>query len=191
MKIEENRKFDFGEFRFVINQLEKNGLSYFVFGGFAYDGILERANEHNDLDLVFHEKDRKAAVSMFKGWGYDTYLLGRKEKYSLTTGGLPKRKIDILFLQDCGTYYELMGNRVRDRVSKNVFYAPPRVDVKGVEFNIMPYEWFSLYSGRHIYASNPERTRAAIEKASLLCRKVEVLQQDEVEMPCNMQEVRI
>ena len=191
MKMYKNRRFDFKEFRRVVSGLEENGLSYFVFGGFALDGINGELAEHGDLDIVFYERDRPAIAPFFRNLGYSTYLHGRKEDYRLNLNGYSERKVDSLLLKDLRNYYELMGNRVKDKISKEAFGIFTKVNVEGTEFNIMPYEWFSLYLNQHCDSSKLDKTNDAIKRVFSLCRPLDILSQEKVDRPVNQRRVEL
>lgn len=191
MKMYKNRKFDFREFRKVVNGLEKEELDYFVFGGFSLDSINNKLTEHGDLDMIFYEKDRSVIAPFFRRLGYSTYLHGRKEDYRLNLNGSPQKKIDSLFLKDFGDYYELMGNRVRDKISKEAFDHYNRMSINGFDFNIMPYEWFSLYLDCHCDLSKVNEVNETIRKILPLCQPLDILSQEKVEMPINMEKVEL
>jgi hypothetical protein len=65
--------FPFEEFKRVIKGFEDRGIEYYVFGGFALEGIEEKfRNVHYDLDVVLCEEE-KEIVEFFNGIGYETF----------------------------------------------------------------------------------------------------------------------
>lgn len=179
-------RFTLQEFKEIINKIKKEDIDYFAFGGFAFDGFYGEESEHEDLDLIFFEKDKMKVVKLFKELGFKTYLHGRKHDYRNNN-----KKIDILFMQDKGDYYEILGNIKRDKISKGALVKKNNVKIEGFEFTIMPFEWFSLYLNSHHIESKREKLNKFVNKILPLCQKLPTLIQENVNKPDNMDKIEI
>ena len=170
-------EFDLREFPKIIETLEKSGLDYFVFGGFAYDGINNESKDHGDLDLVGLIKDRDKLRDLFKQLGYKGYQIGEIRDAFLKG----KSKIDLIFMIDCGDCYEISGGLYKEELSKEAFTPRRKVEREGVKFTIMPYEWFKLYENEKF--GNKEKTQMlkAIKKIMPLCRKFKIYEHLSIE----------
>lgn len=184
--IDDRKKFSFEEFKKIIEELKNQKIDYFVWGGFAFDAINRKITNHEDLDISFFKSDTNRILKLFKNWGYTTYQHGRKHDY---------RKdgywIDILFLEDKGDYYEILGNISRDKISKKAFLNKNLIKINSFEFNIMPYEWFSLYKDKHYIPEKRKILNETIDKIIPLCKPLEILVQENVKKPQNMEEIEI
>lgn len=185
--MEENFNFTLEEFKKVINELEKEKIGYFVFGGFAYEAINNKKFEHGDLDLAILSKDKERLTNLFKKLGYKTYLHGNKHDYRKA-----KFKIDIIFIEDKGEFLECGGNMCIDCLSKEAFLNKNLVKIDSFEFNVMPYEWFYLYKDAKHYI--PEKTdphQKAMRNIIKKCKPIRISRQINIEKPKNMDLIEI
>ncbi|MBI2629572.1 hypothetical protein HYW76_00560 [Candidatus Pacearchaeota archaeon] len=179
------KEFRLEDFIEAINELERQDVAYFVFGGFAIEAVNRTGRKFHDLDIIFFGKDKEKVIRLFRGLGYTTYTHGRKHDYRRE-----KAKVDALFLEDKGDYYELHGNLCLDRISKEAFRQIPRLRMGEVEFRVMPYEWFSLYR-THYKPEKQEDLERFVGNILPLCKRVPILEQIEVEKPENMRLMEI
>jgi hypothetical protein len=90
-------------------------------------------------------------------------------------------------MRDKGDYYEVMGNRRKDLISKSAFLEDKRVSLNGFGFRIMLYEWFSLYLGTHLDENKLEHHDQVIKERVLpYCRKFSLLSTEILERPSNV-----
>ena len=179
-------KITFEEFKNIIKTLEKENIDYFVYGGFAFDGVNNEKKNHEDLDLIFFMKDKIEVVNLFKRMGYIAYLHGRKHDYRKEN-----IRIDVLFMNDLGDCYEILGNIKKDKISKEAFTIKNKVKIKDFEFTIMPFEWFSLYYDSHHLETKKMKLNEFIKKIRPLCKELPILSQDKVDKPENMKKIEI
>ncbi|MFH1290258.1 MAG: nucleotidyltransferase [Nanoarchaeota archaeon] len=180
------KEFTYKEFEKVIGELETKRIEYFVFGGFAFDTINNKKENHGDLDIVIFEKDKEKIKPLFEELGYTSYLHGRKHEYQRDG-----HKVDVIFIAEKKDHYEIMGNVCRDKVSKDAFAKKNRVETDKLEFTIMPYEWFSLYKGKHYKKEKRKTTDRTIEKIKPLCKRLKVLSSEKIPKPKNMEKIRL
>ena len=183
---EQNLNFSYEEFVSIINNLEKEGIPYFVFGGFAYDGINQTKISHYDLDIAFFKKDVIKIIKLFKKLGFETYKRGKKQEYRKGNN-----KIDVIFIIDKGDYFEVGGNMCIDHISKEAFKDINKLNIGDIKFNPMPNEWFSLYFGKHFKPEKLEATNIALSKIMDNCKKLKILEQINIEKPKNMELIKL
>jgi hypothetical protein len=182
----EDKHFSFEDFREVIDNLKAEDIEFFIFGGFAYDGILEIFEEHADLDIGFFEKDKEKVRNSFRNLGYTIYRHGNKEDYRLG-----KCKVDVLFIEQKKGFKIIGGNLCVDHVSDEAFDEKNFVKINNLEFEIFPFEWFSLYEGQHYVPEKIAKTEKVGEKIKPFLRELRILKQVLIEKPENMDLVEV
>ncbi len=168
-------KFNFEELKNIVNKFEKEKLNYFVFGGWAYDGINNELNEHEDLDLVMFIEDKEKIKKILSSEGYKT-----RENINKLICINKKLKIEIRFIYNKEKYYEIKSNLCLDKISKEAFETINKTKINNFEFRIIPNEMLTLYKDGHI-KKNLEKNRRvndAIQKISQKCKKLNVLNQE-------------
>jgi len=185
------KRFSFEDFQEAINAFEAANLDYFVFGGFALDAIGDQPSSHKDLDIIVPEPEEERIIQTARSLGYRAYNLGRRLYFRKETAY--RVIIDALRMTNQENHYEIMGNIAKDSVSKSAFTPRTRTSLGGIEFTIMPYEWFSLYQdGKH--DQQPEKTegmKETIAKILPLCQALPILSQEQIEHPENMEKIEI
>ncbi len=168
-------RFDYEEFKKVIGNLEQNNLTYFIFGGFAIDALLNEKSKHDDLDLIIIKEDLMKLTKILKKMGYASKKLGRLAKFTKKTEK-QKYQIGVLFIKELKNFYKIKGNRSEEIISKEAFTKPNYLKLKSTKFRVMPFEWFSLYQKIDHYNQNKrERHKKAMEVVIPFCKKIKIL----------------
>jgi len=171
------KKFTLDELRKVINVLEQNEINYYVFGGFALEAISKIKREHGDLDLIVNIKDKDILTDTLHDKKYEQTKFGRLIIYKKEEQGLIY-KIGTLWMKNFKNFYKIRGNRAEDKISKEVFDTPNYVNIEGINFRIMPFEWFSLYENiTHHREEKDAYHKRAIQIVLPSCKEVEILKQ--------------
>ena len=128
-------------FRKTIDLLKENDLQYWVFGGFALDGLRGRlTREHSDIDIYLNEKDLAALTDSF-GPGYKVYK--RENMYFVESTEL---KLGIVLLTAEGDQIIVHGNKTLAKYPKELFARDNFANIDDVRFRIAPNEALVLES---------------------------------------------
>ncbi len=161
----------FEDFKELIELLNKNNLSYYIFGGFAVDGLAGRLTRvHFDADLLAWDKDKEKLNRLLK------------EKYHISKKGYVlhfQRKDfsgDILFLEKRENKIIVQGNIARCIMPPKFFDRTPAGKIQDFSFPIVPVEFMYSFIGfcnendKNIILSNytgPKKTRVKTRNLKL------------------------
>ncbi len=187
LHLKDYNEFNPKEFSYLIWALEKFHFEYFVFGGFAYDGITGEMHDHEDLDIVGMNNQRDTLRHILKLMDYKGYRVGQRDAFLKD-----KNRIDLIYMTQKQDYFEIVGNITQDRISKEAFSMERRVSRDGINFTIMPYEWF-LLNGQEHYKGDDKKPyiSKAIEKIKPFCNSFPVLKQVNIGKPQDMRKIPI
>lgn len=141
---------NFDRFKWLITSVENLGIDYYVFGGFAVDGLYGKLNrEHHDIDLLIYEKDKERLIEHLTSLDLHGSYHGNGRIWRIEESDLVA---DILFLNEEEGYIILVGARAETKVPKSLFLKKQLGVINGFEFGIIPLEWLvqSL-----VYFDNP------------------------------------
>ncbi len=172
--------FDYEEFEKVIKELKRNGIKYFVFGGFVIDAINNEKNKHEDLDLVISKEDKTKLIDTLKNMGYSKKQFGRMMLFDKETKN-QILKIDVITMRVFKDIRLIRGNRSEEIISKEAFDEENYLEVGGIKFRSMPFEWFSLY--KEVVHFNPKkdnRHKKAINSILHFCKNLKILKRKDI-----------
>lgn len=122
--------------------LKRNKIEYWVFGGFALDGIRGKiTRNHEDIDIYLHSTDLDKLIDLFNSENHKFYK--REEMYFVESAGL---KLEIVILTDEKDMIIANGNHTRVRYPKEMFSKDNDVSIDGFAFRIVPNEVLVLES---------------------------------------------
>ncbi len=127
------------KFKWFIENIKKEGIKYYVFGGFAIDGLRgSLIRDHNDLDILIFDEDKASFIRFLNS-------LGLKGKWSVNnkiySAANPQLNLEVLFLGQDGDFVKLDGEKAEHKIPKELFKRSNKGKIKDFEFSIMPREW--------------------------------------------------
>ncbi len=133
---------NFNLFKKTISLLEKHKISFWVFGGFALDGLRGKiTREHGDIDIYVKENDISKLETLFPP---EKYIFYKKEKmYYIKSQEL---KIGIVPLSKEGDTVTAHGNKTLARYPKEMFSMSIYGAINSFKFKIVPREVLFLES---------------------------------------------
>jgi len=127
-------------FKKTIELLKKNKTRYWVFGGYALDGIRGKiTRDHEDIDIYLRAEDINKFIKLFKSLKYDCYR--REQMYFIDS---PKLMIGILPLTEEKKYIIANGNCTLVKYPKEIFLKDIIVSLDDFSFRIAPKEVLAL-----------------------------------------------
>jgi phosphorylcholine metabolism protein LicD len=126
----------------LIKLFEKNKIRYWVFGGFALDGIRgEISRLHNDIDIYLYFNDLEKTLNLLKFKSLEYYK--RKNMYFVESD---KVKLGIIILTEKNIEFIANGNKTLVSYPKKIFSEDNYVSLKGIIFRIAPNEVLTVDS---------------------------------------------
>jgi hypothetical protein len=157
---------DFELFKKIINLLKDNKMRYWIFGGYALDGIRGKLTRgHKDIDIYLDSRDIENFIELLSSLGYDCRQ--RERMYFVDAADL---KIGILSLKKEGNYHVADGNCTLVKYPEGVFSKDIYGTIDGFEFRVAPREalvfdyQFSPNEADRKFASGLEVDRKLFDK---------------------------
>ena len=125
----------FSEFKKTILLFKRNNIRYWVFGGFAIDGLRGKITRpHGDIDVYLQYQDIK---KIFKMYDKDYVCFRRGNMYFVERGEF---KIGIVPLRENIKTVSIRGNKTIARYPKEIFLKNNIGKIKDFSFRIIPNE---------------------------------------------------
>lgn len=132
----------FNAFQDTIELFKKSKINFWVFGGFALDGIRgEITREHSDIDIYLLIDDLNTFLSLFGSKKYKYYK--RESMYFVESDDL---KIGVVLLTTEDNKIIANGNKTLVKFPKDIFLKDNIVSLNGVSFRIVPNEALAIDS---------------------------------------------
>jgi len=126
----------FDAFKKTIELFTENGIRFWIFGGFALDGIRgEVTREHDDIDVYVLSDDLGKLLSLFHADGHSCEK--RKNMYFIESDDF---KIGVLILTYEDDKIIAHGNNTLVTVPRGIFINDHIVSLKDISFRIAPNE---------------------------------------------------
>jgi phosphorylcholine metabolism protein LicD len=133
---------NFDAFKDTIKLLEKNKVQYWVFGGFALDGLRGKiTREHNDIDIYLHSDDLSKLKQLSNSKRYRFYK--RENMYFIESTEL---KLGVVILTEEDNLIVAHGNKTLAKYPKEIFSKDMLVSIGTLQFRIVPLEILYLES---------------------------------------------
>jgi phosphorylcholine metabolism protein LicD len=133
---------DFYNFKNTIELLEKNNIRFWVFGGFALDGMRGKiTREHGDIDIYLDSDDLTKLKNIFSSKEYNFYK--REKMYFVESSEL---KLGIVILTKENDLIIANGNKTIAKYPKEFFSKNTNVSIDSFTFRIVPFEILFLES---------------------------------------------
>ncbi|MBT4321880.1 hypothetical protein HOD53_01695 [Candidatus Woesearchaeota archaeon] len=133
---------DFNLFKRTIELLEKNNVQFWVFGGFALDGIRGKiTREHGDIDIYLDSDDLTKLEKLFDSKEYNFYK--REKMYFVESTDL---KLGIVILTKENDLVIANGNKTIAKYPKKMFSKETIVSINSFTFRVVPFEILFLES---------------------------------------------
>lgn len=127
---------DFETFKKTIKLIQENNLRYWVFGGFALDGVRGKiSRDHEDIDIYLHKKDIDRFVKLFALHGYDCYQ--RERMYFADS---PELKIGVVLFTEEKDFYVSNGNCTLAKYPREMFLNNLTASIENFNFRKVPNE---------------------------------------------------
>jgi hypothetical protein len=135
-----------------LNLLENRNFAYWVFGGYALDGLRGKiTREHGDIDIYLAEKDINEFISFMNALEYP--LVQRENMYFLDVDNL---SIGVVILREEEYQFVALGNKTQAYYPKELFNNTHSGSIDDVEFPIVPNEILKLESEFSRYEKDRE-----------------------------------
>jgi phosphorylcholine metabolism protein LicD len=137
-------------FRNTIELFKINKLNFWVFGGFALDGIRRNiTREHKDIDIYLLSADLNNFISLFDDEKFNCYK--REVMYFVESVDL---KIGVVLLTREDDKIIANGNKTLVKFPIDIFSISNTVSLSGVSFRIAPNEVLALDAKFSIHESD-------------------------------------
>jgi hypothetical protein len=145
----------FNTFKKNIELLEKNKIKYWVFGGFALDGVRgELTREHSDIDIYLFSEDLNKLLSLFNSDSYKCFK--RESMHFIESDDL---KIGVVLLTKENNKMIANGNKTLVKFPCGIFKNKSIAAIDNFTFQIAPNEVLAIDSKYSI--NNSDRTFGA------------------------------
>jgi hypothetical protein len=125
-----------GALKFAVDLLEEHRIHYYVFGGFALDGLRGAiTRQHADLDIYVLEDDLQKFCKVMESAGYP--CIKRENMYFIDKEPL---KIGIVVLSKDTENYVSRGNKTLAFYPKPIFSKVAHGRIKDITFRVAPNE---------------------------------------------------
>ena len=153
---------NFNLFKSTIELLEKNNIRFWVFGGFALDGIRGKiTRRHGDIDIYLDSDDLIKLENLFESEEYNFYK--REKMYFVESSNL---KLGIVILTKDNDLIIANGNKTTAKYPKEMFSKETIVSINSFTFKIVPFEILFL-----------ESSFSKFEKDKLFGQKIKINQE--------------
>ncbi len=164
----------FSTFQDTIELFRKNEIRFWVFGGFALDGIRGKiTREHSDIDIYLVSDDLDKVLVLFQSDDYSCYK--REVMYFIESADL---KIGIIVLTEEDDKIIAHGNKTLVKFPKDIFLHDNTVSLNNMSFRIVPNEAIALDSKFSTHASD-KSFGTKLKYDSALFRQIEIIKMRE------------
>lgn len=148
---------NFDTFKKTINILDDSDISYWVFGGYALDGIREKiSREHGDIDIYLLSEDLNKLINIFKSKNID--VIKRENMYFIDSYEL---QLGIVLITEENNLFVAHGNKTLAKYPKKMFSKDNILKIEDFKFRSVPNEILVL-----------ESRFSRFEKDKELCSKI-------------------
>ncbi len=157
----------FKDLKSIILLLEKNKITYYVFGGIALEGLRETmSREHGDLDLYIKDKDLEKFCKIMSAKKYSCKK--RERMYFFEKNMI---KIGVVILTKEKRAYISNGNKTRAIYPEKIFATKNYGKINKIIFCIAPNEVLAFESK---YSRYPEDKKygTKLPKNKILFKKI-------------------
>jgi predicted nucleotidyltransferase len=160
----------FDTFKKTIGLLEKNGVKFLIFGGFALDGIRgEITREHSDIDIYVFSDDLDKLLSLFRSDDYTSYK--RENMYFIEATDL---KMGIVVLTHENDKIIAHGNKTLVAFPRDIFTDTCIVSLNNVSFHVAPNEAlavdskFSTHENDRLFGTDMKYDKALFDQIEII-----------------------